>query len=368
MSVEVKLSSLLESRDKTLYRLCKDIGLSYQQGSAIAKGQTKRIDFDTIDAICRYLDCDVSELIVQQTTDKNLLERIVNPFKNTDHAKRSSTTNENDAPKPFLQWVGGKREMIPQYRDYFPKSYKRYFEPFLGGGAMFFELRPRKSFLNDNNLELIKTYRGVRDNPDEVTRLLRLLKSKHSKELYMRIRGIDREYDLFSTFSEPEIAARMIYLNQTCFNGIYRVNKSGQFNVPIGSSLNRLICDEITIYKVSEILKETKLEAQDFQDLSKAIKKEDFVYLDPPYHPVSQYSDFTRYTKEKFYSEDQVRLRNTVKAISDRGALVMLSNSDCDFVRGLYKEFNIYKVQSGRNLNCKSDKRGKVSEVLITNY
>lgn len=368
MSVEVNLNPLLESRGKTLYRLCKDIGLSYQQGSAIAKGQTRRIDFDTIDAICEYLGCDVSELIIQQLNDSNLLGRILAPFKNTDHAKRISTSSEGDAPKPFLQWVGGKREMIPQYRKYFPKNYKRYFEPFLGGGAMFFELRPEQSFLNDNNLELIKTYRGVRDNPEEVIRLLSLLRQKHSKELYMRIRGIDREYELFSTFSEPEIAARMIYLNQTCFNGIYRVNKDGQFNVPIGSSLNRLICDEKTIFKVSKMLERTKLESQDFQNLSKAIKKDDFVYLDPPYHPVSQYSDFTRYTKEKFYLEDQVRLRDTVKILSDRGAQVMLSNSDCDFVRNLYKDFNIYKVQSGRNLNCKSEKRGKVSELLITNY
>src|SRR3989344_596300 len=286
----------------------------------------------------------------------------------TNYALREPRSVENDKAKPFLQWVGGKREMIPQYEKFLPKTFNKYFEPFLGGGAMFFHLEPTSAILGDSNLELIRAYEGVRDNPEQVIGLLKKLKAKHSKELYMKIRSIDRGLDILSKLTNIEVAARMIYLNQTCFNGVYRVNKAGQFNVPIGSSLNRLICDEDTIRSSSEVLKKATIKCLDFENLVTTAKKGDFAYIDPPYHPVSVYSDFTRYTKEKFYQENQIRLKSTIDELSKKGIKVMLSNSDCHFISNLYSDYNRHKVYSGRSLNCKKDKRGKVIELLITNY
>jgi len=296
-----------------------------------------------------------------------VLANIIYRFPYTNNARRITSDTKKEV-KPFLQWVGGKRGMISQYKKYLPTKFNTFYEPFLGGGAMYFYLKPNKAILNDNNMELIKACEGIRDNSEEVIKLLKELKKHHSKELYMKIRGLDREIDIFNELNSAEIAARMIYLNQTGFNGVYRVNKKGQFNVPIGSSLNRLICDEGTIKADSEILKGADIKCEDFEKTLQEAKKGDFVYLDPPYHPVSEYSDFTRYTKEKFFKEDQERLRTLIDKLTKKGVKVMLSNSDCEFINILYKDYKIEKVESSRSLNCKADKRGKVSEVLITNY
>lgn len=365
MSIQLNLKEVLQKKNTSLYRLCKDTGLSYQQGHAIANKKTTRIDLDTIDTLCNYLQIEPSKLI---SFEKSILKKELNKFPLTEHSKRIANPGENTAPKPFLQWVGGKREMIPQYKDYFPKKYNQYFEPFLGGGAMFFELAPTKAYLNDNNQELFETYKAVRDFPELVISILNNLKERHSEELYMRMRELDREYDIYNDFRSYEIAARAIYLNQTCFNGVYRVNQKGQFNVPIGSSLNRVICDKDTILKASKVLKKASIECTDFEQAIANVRKGDLIFLDPPYYPISKNSDFTRYTKEKFYQEDQVRLKDSIVKLAKKGAYVMLANSDCDFIRNLYKDFRIHTVQSSRSLNCKSDKRGKVSEVLITNY
>lgn len=309
----------------------------------------------------------IRELEPIQSND-NELPKLIKKMPPTFNAKRVAISQLNEKAKPFIQWVGGKREVIPQYERFIPKKFKNYYEPFLGGGAMFFHLQPKKAILSDSNQELIKTYEGVRDNPEEVIRFLREFKSKHSEELYTKIRNLDREIDILKELGSAEIAARMIYLNQTCFNGLYRVNQRGQFNVPIGSSLNRLICDDYTIRNASKILKKTTLKKMDFEIAVNDAAVGDFIYLDPPYYPVSVYSDFTRYTKEKFYQEDQVRLKVQVDQLSMKGCKVMLSNSDCNFVRNLYKDYKIHKVQSNRSLNCKKDRRGKVYELLITNY
>jgi DNA adenine methylase len=298
---------------------------------------------------------------------KTYLDLLLDDFGLTTNAVRKTNGTKLEE-KPFVQWVGGKREMIEQYTKFLPKKFNTYYEPFLGGGAMFFNLKPEKSVLGDNNLELIKAYEGVRDNPSEVIGLLKILKLKHSKKLYLKMRNVDREINIFDDLNNFEIAARMIYLNQTCFNGLYRVNQKGQFNVPIGSSLNRLICDEGTINIDSKILKKTELKYGDFEDILKDAQKNDFIYLDPPYFPISKYSDFTRYTKEKFYKEDQVRLKEQIDKLIKKGCLVMLSNSDCDFIKKIYYKYNIHVVNSSRSLNCKKEKRGKVTELLITNY
>lgn len=300
-------------------------------------------------------------------TDSELV-KIIKKMPPTINVSRVANSEPNEKAKPFIQWVGGKREMIPQYEEFIPKKFKNYYEPFLGGGAMFFYLQPEKAILADNNKELIKTYEGIRDNPEEIIRLLKELRSRHSGELFTKIRNIDRQINIFANLNSAEIAARMIYLNQTCFNGLYRVNQQSQFNVPIGSSLNRLICDEHTIRSTSKILKKIAIQESDFETSVRKAKAGDFIYLDPPYYPISANSDFTRYTKEKFYQEDQVRLKKEIDRLDKIGCKIMLSNSDCDFIKNLYKEYKIHKVYSGRTLNCKKDQRGKVSEFLITNY
>jgi len=296
------------------------------------------------------------------------LAKLIKTMPPTMNAYRVATSRPDEKAKPFIQWVGGKREMIPQYEKFIPKKFNTYYEPFLGGGAMFFNLQPEKTILSDSNTELIKTYEGVRDNVEEVIKILKELKSKHSEEFYTKIRNLDREISIFRKLNDSEIAARMIYLNQTCFNGLYRVNQKGQFNVPLGSSLNRLICDEHTLRNASKVLKKTTIEELDFNMATSNAKKDDFVYFDPPYYPVSIHSDFTRYTKQKFYKEDQIRLKNEIDRLNKIGCKIMLSNSDCKFIKDLYIDYNIHEVYSGRSLNCKKDKRGKVSELLITNY
>ena len=365
----IKLKSLLEGRGVTLYQFCQDTGLSYQQGFAIANNKTKKIEFQTIEKICNYLECEVSELInIKPKISGNGLRPIILNFPLTNHSKREPSGTESYGAKPFLQWVGGKRGLIPQYEKLFPQKFNRYIEPFLGGGAIFFHLKATQAVLNDSNPELISAYEAIRDNPLQVVELLELLKARHSIELYNSIRNLDRDLERFSQFNKNEVAARMIYLNQTCFNGVYRVNKHGQFNVPIGSSLNRLICDKPTLLKASEALKKTDIHCIDFDKVLIQAKKGDFVYLDPPYFPISQYSDFTRYTKEKFHQADQVRLKESFDYLHKKGCKVMLSNSNCDFIKNLYKSYKIHTVYSGRTLNANTSKRGKISELVVTNY
>lgn len=311
----------------------------------------------------------VVKILRNLEVDKNkegiLIKEVYN-FPYTNHAKRIPIGEKGI--KPFLQWVGGKRSMIEQYKEYIPKKFNTYIEPFLGGGAMFFYIKPNKAILNDSNPELIKSYEGVRDNPEDTINILRELKKRHSKDLYMKIRGLDREINMYKDLCSHEIASRMIYLNQTGFNGVYRVNKQGQFNVPIGSSLNRLICDPETLRLSGNILKSADIFCEDFQEILKKAKKGDFVYLDPPYQPVSKYSDFTRYTKEKFFEGDQIRIKEEIDRLTKKGVKVMLSNSENDFIKDLYVKYKIIEVQSGRSLNCKANKRGKVKEFLILNY
>lgn len=285
----------------------------------------------------------------------------------TEHASRQPN-EANKKLKPFLQWVGGKREMIERYPTLIPAKFNSYHEPFLGGGAMMFHVKAEKAFLNDYNSELIITYNAIAKDVKSVIKILKELKKHHSKEFYLSVRELDRDSDKFQKFNEAEIAARLIYLNQTGFNGVYRVNRKGQYNVPIGSSLNKLICDEPTLMEASKFIKGYTFSSGDFADAIKNIKKGDFLYLDPPYVPVSEYSDFTRYTKDQFGLEDQNRVYELFKAASDKGAYVLLSNSDTKFVRDLYKDFNIYTIKSSRNLNSDASKRGNVDEVAVTNY
>lgn len=269
-------------------------------------------------------------------------------------------------PRPFLKWAGGKSQLIQQYIPYFPKNFETYHEPFLGGGAVFFYLYRNSSnfqaFITDINPELINAYCCVKDNVEQLISLLDEHQLQHNQEYYYQVRSQPGTTDL-------ERAARLIYLNKTCFNGLYRENPKGEFNVPIGRYKNPKICNPDLLRSVSESLQSAQIEVRAFDSvLDYAKTEQDFVYFDPPYHPLSPTSNFTAYTRYKFNEDDQIRLRDTFAFLAKRRVKVMLSNSDCPFIRELYSEFKIYEISASRMINSNAKKRGMISEVLITSY
>jgi DNA adenine methylase len=280
-----------------------------------------------------------------------------------------------DVPRPFLKWAGGKTQLLQQYEDLLPKRFQNYYEPFLGGGAIFFRLfetkhPPVRSFLMDINLELINTYRCVKSDVQALIDQLMIHQQQHCKDYYYGIRSQQADpRGWFEQGNNVERAARFIYLNKTCFNGLYRENLKGHFNVPMGSYKNPPILAAEVLYAASFALTNAQIEAQSFEVIAEhATTAKDFVYFDPPYFPISDTSKFTSYSKDSFSAEDQIRLRDTFKALAKRRVKVMLSNSDCPFIRDLYQDFNIHTIQASRHINSKGSKRGKITEVLITSY
>lgn len=277
----------------------------------------------------------------------------------------------NEKPKPFVKWVGGKRQLLQQFRDmglYPPDDFdsvtNTYFEPFVGGGAVFFDLLPKKAELSDLNSELVTTYNVIKSDADAL--ITSLKKHKYEKEYYLEVRAKDPK-----TLSDLDVASRFIFLNRTCFNGMYRVNNQGGFNVPFGKYTNPIICDEENLCKVSKALQKVTIKNQDYKAVLKKAKKGDFVYFDPPYYPASKTASFTSYTKDAFLDKEQTELRDTFVELHKRGCYVMLSNSDTPFINELYsgiKGVNVWKVAAGRAINSNAAKRGKISEVLATNY
>lgn len=279
----------------------------------------------------------------------------------------------NSKPKPFIKWVGGKRQLLSQFRkvglfppERFNSNKNTYYEPFVGGGAVFFDLLPERAVLSDMNSELVITYNVIKNNVEQLISSLK--KHKANKEYFLKIRSKD-----VSKLSDVEIASRFIYLNRTCFNGLYRVNKSGQFNVPFGQNKNPLICDEVNLRRVSESLKNVSIKHQDYKEVLKKAKAGDFIYFDPPYYPVSKTASFTAYTKDSFLDKEQIELRDTFVELHKRGCLVMLSNSDTQFINDIYseikdKKIRITKVSAGRAINSNGAGRGKILEVVVTNY
>jgi len=281
--------------------------------------------------------------------------------------------NQTKQYQPFIKWVGGKRGLLEQLLPLFPKNFNNYYEPFIGGGAVFFELyskgllNNKKIVLSDINRDLITTYKVIQNTPNSLITNLQNYKKQHSKEFYYKIREIDRD-ESYKSMSDLDKATRFIYLNKTCFNGLYRVNKKGFFNVPIGSYKNPNIADSETILNASMALKEALILEQSFEKVLNYAKKGDFIYFDPPYYPLNKTSNFTSYDSNCFLEEQQNRLFELFKELDKRGCFVALSNSDTSFIKELYKEYDINIVNANRFINSKSSGRGKISEVLVRNY
>ncbi|OFI01422.1 modification methylase DpnIIA [Clostridium acetireducens DSM 10703] len=299
--------------------------------------------------------------------------------------------------KPFLKWAGGKSQLLPQFEQYYPEKLKKgeikkYIEPFLGGGAVFFYLQSKYNFqeviLNDINGELIVTYYIIQNKIEQLINYL-----KNLEKVYLSYENMEDKQNMFyeqrdtfnkekenidyEKYSENWIyhAARMIFLNKTCFNGLYRQNKRGKYNVPFGKRKKVTICDKENLLNAKEALKGVKLTLGDFESVGKYIDKNTFIYIDPPYRPLSDTSSFTDYSKIPFNDDSQKRLAEWAKSIDDKGALFMLSNSDPTntneedkFFDELYIKFNINRVMAGRMINSKGNRRGKIREILVTNY
>jgi len=273
--------------------------------------------------------------------------------------------------KPFLKWVGGKKKIIPQIKQYIPESYFRYFEPFIGGGALFFDLEPKIAYINDINKILVSAYKNIKNQPHEIIKKLEDLqkifyeKNNEERKIYF--------YEIRDAFNNTEYnpflkTSYIIFLNKTCYNGMYRENSKGKFNVPFGRYKNPKILDEKNILAVSKLLQNVIITDYSFEKAVENAESGDFIYFDPPYHPLSITSNFTSYSNGGFTKEDQIKLRDVFKDLDKRNCFVMLSNSDTEFIREIYQEFTQKTVSAARSINCKAAGRGKINELLIMNY
>jgi len=270
----------------------------------------------------------------------------------------------------FVKWAGGKGQLIKQFEPYFPKKINRYFEPFVGSGAVFFHIiqkyNPNEIILSDINGELINTYKIIQNNHLKLIQKLKVYKKEHEKQgkrFYLKIREKNP-----LTLDSIERATRFIYLNKTCFNGLYRVNSKGKFNVPMGNYKNPDIIQEERLKLVSNLLKNVKIKKMPFEKIKDLVKKGDFIYFDPPYYPLKKKNSFTTYTKDKFMEEEQEKLAQIYKELHKKGCKVMLSNSDTEFTKKLYSDFNIKTVQARRVINSDANGRGLINEILVLNY
>lgn len=275
----------------------------------------------------------------------------------------------NKLVAPFLKWVGGKRQLMPSIVDHLPENIKdyKYIEPFIGGGAVFFNLQPKNAVINDYNEELINVYQVIKDNLDEL--IIDLKKHKNEAEYFYSIRSLDRNGE-FKKLSAVQRASRVIFLNKTCFNGLYRVNNAGEFNSPFGRYKNPNIVNEPTLKAVNKFLNSNNIEINsgDYSEILKKTDKKCFVYLDPPYHPISESSNFTGYVQGGWNMYDQIDLKTACDELHKKGVKFLLSNSSADFIKDLYKDYKITIVKANRAINSNGADRGEVDEVLIKNY
>lgn len=260
---------------------------------------------------------------------------------------------------PILKWAGGKQSIASRLVEFFPSNFGRYFEPFLGGGSVLFTLRPRIAIASDANEWLIDTYEAIREDPTQVSQVLESL--KNTKEEYLKIREI-----LPQTLPRFQRAAHLIYLNKTCFRGLFRVNRQGQFNVPYGQ-YDRRYYDPINLEKVSEVLGTVELRRGDFELCLQDVTDEDFIYMDPPYYKLGGHSDFNRYTKDQFKGNDHFRLAALCRELDSRGVRWAVSNSDTELIRDLFEGYHMNILGNRREINLDSQNR-QITELLITNY
>lgn len=291
--------------------------------------------------------------------------------------------------KPFIKWVGGKGKLIPTLTTLLPSNLEKlealtYIEPFIGGGAMLFFMLQNypnieRAIINDLNPNLIKAYNTIKESPESLINALNTIQKEYlniteeeeRKEFYLNARKHFNNGNL----SNVESTMYLIFLNKTCFNGLYRVNSKGEFNVPFGKYKNPTICDAKTIYADSELLQKVEIRCGDFEETEQYISENTFIYFDPPYRPLDATSNFNSYAKEAFNDEEQIRLKRYFDRLSEKRCLMMLSNSDCKgrnpedtFFDDLYKDYIIERVYASRSVNSNPEKRGKLTELLIRNY
>jgi DNA adenine methylase len=271
-----------------------------------------------------------------------------------------------DVPYPFLKWAGGKRSLLFQFDAYFPNKFNKYIEPFVGGGSVFFYLLPEKAILMDNNDELINCYLVIQNHIEELISSLK--QHRYENKYFYKIRNVDRNPEEFRQWTDIERASRTIYLNKCCYNGLYRVNSKGEFNVPFGLHKNPNFCDERNLRAVHQILKNVKTFKSSFEKCLDFAEENDFLYFDPPYQPLSETANFTAYTKEGFAKEAQIQLSELFGELDRKGCKIMLSNSYNKLILELYQKFRIITVNAKRAINSIASKRGEIKEVLIVNY
>ena len=282
-------------------------------------------------------------------------------------------TKINPLIKPYLKWAGGKRQLLAEIKNNLPKDINNYtyYEPFIGAGAVFFDLHPKRAVINDFNEQLILTYNAIKEDVEALVKLLRTHKDNNNEEYYYEVRNMDRNSVKFMKLTNIEKAARLIFLNKTCFNGLYRVNSRGLFNVPYGKYKNPAICEDIVLRQISNYLNSNKIEilTGDFENAVRNADKKSFIYFDPPYHSPDK-TNFTGYQASGFDEAQQERLRNVMIKMTNKGVRCLLSNSDTDYIRELYSHdfFYIISVQAKRLINADSAGRGNVKEVLIKNW
>ncbi|BAZ43763.1 DNA adenine methylase [Chondrocystis sp. NIES-4102] len=272
--------------------------------------------------------------------------------------------------QPFLKWAGGKRQLLAAIKQYIPQRFTQYYEPFVGAGAVLFFLQPKNSLINDTNSELINCYRVIKDHPQELINLCQQHQHNHCKEYYYSLRQQDRQAN-FKDKNPIERAARIIYLNKTCFNGLYRVNSRGEFNVPLGNYSNPIIVEPAVIKSVSLYLNQGDITITN-GDFASAVAKANqgaFIYFDPPYHPISETSSFTGYSVNGFGEEEQIRLKAVCDQLNERGCQVLISNSCSSLIKELYCDphYEMVEVKANRAINAVTSKRARINELLIYN-
>lgn len=340
-SYTINLLDLLKKNNLSLKKAAQKAGIKYT--SLFTRVKEKRVNVNDIEKIA---------LVLQ-----------ISPTKLNKQIKQAQ-------PTPFIKWVGGKTQLLPEIEESMPKQFNHYFEPFLGGGAVLLDLKPQEATVNDLNDELINAYKQVKNQPKALIKQLTILFKNDSKKNYLKIRAVDRTGEIL-TYTDIQRAARFIYLNKAGYNGLWRVNQKGQNNVPYGQH-KKLTVPVNAIENDSRYFNENKIDfvSDDYQQCVATAKQGDFVYFDPPYIPLNPTSSFTSYTKNGFGLVQQKQLAQLALDLANKGVYVMLSNSYTDLTKEIYSNpvFHIKQVKARRSINRNGAKRGKVGEALITTY